>query len=410
MGSASGCASSGGGKDLRQSPPIGAIPIKARLDGSGTPTRASLDLVAPLNTFGLELLAHECAADRSGNVVISPASIGDALAMTLAGARAQTAVQMRRALCLQDLTPSQVDQGWADLVGLFHAKTNARVRVANSLWLRHGVAYTPTFLATNRQYFAATARDLQGDPSAASKAINSWAELQTDGLIKNLIGPTDLNSAVSLVLVNTIYVAAGWKHFPSSATNSGPFVLSSGRSVDVPMMHGVVTANVARTADYVAVPIRANGSITVTLVVPSGQETPESVVSILMKRGLHSLNEHTTYASVDIALPRVHVSFTDEDLDTTLQGLGMMRAFSPAEANFTGIASGPLWISQIVHKAVLDLNEKGVVAAAGTAVVMAGAAPPKVHLEVRADRPFVVLLSDGNSGAPLFMAVVRDPR
>jgi serpin B len=151
--------------------------------------------------------------------------------------------------------------------------------------------------------------------------------------------------------------------------------------------------------------------VNVTVVVPKGDQTPESVVSLLEKRGLGSLEEHLTYANVQLALPRFEARFGDS-LTQALQGLGMTRAFSKDQADFSGMATAkPLWISDVVHEAVLDVNEKGVEAAAGTAVIMAGAGPPTKSITIRADRPFVVVLSVGTyPQVPLFVAIERDPR
>ena len=178
------------------------------------------------------------------------------------------------------------------------------------------------------------------------------------------------------------------------------------------MMHGHLGADVIQTPAYLALPLSANGQVTVTIVLPKAGQTPESILPLLAHGGLAALNDNSDSQPyiVDLSLPRVRTSFTDDSLGTILQGLGMTRAFNPSGAQFGGITPGPLWISQVVHKATLDLNEQGVEAAAGTAVLLETGAPPTKHLTVRVDRPFIVVLSEGESGAPLFMAVVRDPR
>jgi serine protease inhibitor len=246
-------------------------------------------------------------------------------------------------------------------------------------------------------------------PDAAAKQINDWVDERTGGRIKQLVRP--IGPQVVLVLVNATYVKAGWDYFKTVDTRPGTFTLAGGKRVQVPMMHGQIGSDVTQTAAYIALPLMANGLVTVTVVVPKEGQTPESILPLLAHGGLAALdaNMHSQPAIVDLALPRLHASFTDSDLGTALQELGISRAFS-AQAQFGGITSSPLWISKVVHEATLDLNEQGVEAAAGTAVEMATGALPTKHLIVRVDRPFIVVLSEGESGAPLFMAIVRDPR
>jgi len=222
-----------------------------------------------------------------------------------------------------------------------------------------------------------------------------------------------LTSTVS-VLVNTIYVKAGWVSphlFDKADTRLEPFTLADGTKADVEMMHGQFATQVAETPEYDAVPIPANGEVNVTVVVPKGDQTPESIVPLLEKRDLGSFQKHTTYANVQLALPRFTARFGD-NLTQALQGLGVTKAFSPDQADFSGMATPkPLWIGEVVHQAVLDVNEEGVEAAAGTAVLMAGAGPPTNSITIRADRPFVVVLSVGvYPQVPLFVAIERDPR
>lgn len=366
-------------------------------------------MATPLDQFGLALLSLEAQENPTANVVISPASIQDALLMTLNGAEGETATQMQKALGLKNVGLHEADQSRADLITYLQSKTDAQIRIANSLWLRHGVAFRPAFLDTDRDYFAADAAVLPDDPHAAASQINDWVDKRTGGRITNLVGPVSPDT--ELTLVNATYAKAGWDYFKTADTSAGKFTLGGGQTVRVPMMHGHLDADVTQTANYLALPLTANGQVTVTVVLPKAGQTPEAILPQLVHGGLAALSSNMGSQSyiVDLALPRVAASFTDDSLKTALQGLGMTRAFTQ-QAQFQGIASGPLWIDQVVHKATLDLNEQGVEAAAGTAVLMAGAAPPTKHLIVNVDHPFIVVLSEGESGTPLFMAIVRDPR
>jgi serine protease inhibitor len=385
------------------------LPVKGEPGGTTSPARDTRVLVEPLGRFGLTLLSREAAAHPAGNVVLSPASIADALTMTLNGARGETAAQMQRALGLGGIDLQRADQAWADLIAWTDAKTDADLRIANSLWLKQGYPFVPAFLQTNRDSFAADTVPLPADPTAAVDAINGWVDQRTDGRIPRLV--SQLDPATVAVLVNATLVKAGWVvPFRAADTRSEQFTLANGTSVRVPTMHAQLDLEVATTPRYEAVTLPANGVVEVTFIVPKGAATADSLVTAMARNGLGPLDRGRHLALVDLALPRFKATFSDS-VRSSLEAMGMTNAFSTTAADFSGMATArPLWIDDVVHQAVLDINEKGVEAAAGTAVFMAGAMP-QGSVTVRVDRPFVAVLTVGTYPKfPLFVAVVRDPR
>jgi serine protease inhibitor len=389
--------------------PMPAKPAKAVVD-SYADSRA---LAAPLWAFGFDLLARQ-AAKTGGNVVVSPVSLSAALAMTLNGARGATATQMRQVLRFESLDPQATIQAWANLIADSNATRRAQVRIADSLWLRDGVPYIPAFLAANRDYFAADTRNLPADLTQAPAVINDWISGKTGGRIKDLISKVPDNTA--LVLVNTVYTKVAWSYFDKHWTEPQPFTLANGTKVQVPMMRGVLDARVADTTEYVAVPVQTNGELTFWVIVPKGTQTPESVVALLRDRGVGSLSTHAPSTSVDLRMPRFRIEFTSQNLPDDLAAMGMPDAFSPDTADFSGMADlsklgVPIFIGNVLQKAMIDVKETGIEAAAASAVLMdVGGAPMVPRYTVRADRPFLVVLTGSNTNAPLFMALVRDPR
>jgi serpin B len=392
------------------SPPV---PAKGRKGRRNEPAPGVRLLAEPLDRFALALLSLEAAAAPEGNVVLSPASVHDALTMTLNGARGSTALEMRESLGIDRVGLARADQAWADLIAYLHEKKDAEIRVANSLWLKDEISFSPAFLSTNHDYFAADAQSLPADLKAAASAINGWVEKRTGGRITELVSEGSLDLETVAVLVNTLYVKAGWRDelFDEKDTRPEPFTLPSKSKVDVPMMHAAFCGQIASTPEYDAVPVPANGQVDVTVVVPKGDQTPESVVGLLQQRGLESLREHTRHVRVDLSLPRFEARFHDS-LAASLQHMGMSRAFTPGKADFSGITEDiPLSIDDVVHEAVLEVNERGVEAAAGTAVTMGRAMAKSETVTIRADRPFMVVLGVGSCPhLPLFTAIVRDPR
>ena len=213
------------------------------------------------------------------------------------------------------------------------------------------------------------------------------------------------------MLVNTVYAKVGWDCFEPQRTESRPFTLGEGATVQVPTMEGHMAAEVAITPEYDAVPVETNGELTFWVVVPKGSQTPESVAALLGERGVAALSKDATYAEVDLQLPRFRIEYTADALDADLTAMGMPDAFSSASADFSGMANVKgLCISSVIQKAMIDVSERGIEAAAGSAVMMDGAGPPTEKLTVHDDRPFLVALLGSYTEAPLFMALVRDPR
>lgn len=390
------------------SPAAPALPKQGRADPSVSEAGSLAD---PLAAFGFALLTKEAAA-TSENVVISPASIHAVLSMLLTGAEGETATEIERALALEGLTGTALGQAWADLITGAQAGEGSKVRIADSLWLRAGVPFVPDFLDANRDYFAADLRELPGDPSEAAEQVNSWVEKRTAGRITDLVSPGDFSAATILTLVNTVYLKVKWEHFDPAVTRPEPFTLEGGEPVEVPMMQARLEAGYGSTDVYDTVALGTDGPVTVWIVVPKGSHTPEQAAEVLGDGGYRTLLETATPVEGSIALPRLSLEYESEGLKEHLEALGIARAFSPDEADFTGIADagGRVYVEAILHKADLDLDEEGVEAAAATGAVVGVTSMPVETFAVRADRPFLVILAEEGSGAPLFTALVRDPR
>jgi len=390
------------------SPAAPALPEQGRADPLVSEAGALTD---PLAAFGFALLARE-AATTSDNVVISPASVHAVLSMLHTGAEGETAAEIEQALALDGLTGAALGQAWADLIASAQASEGSKVSIANSLWLRDGVPFVPAFIDTNRDYFAADMRELPGDPAEAATQVNDWVEQRTAGRITELVSPGDFSEATILTLVNTVYLKVRWEHFDPAVTRPESFTLESGEAVDVPMMQSRLEAGYGSTDVYDAVALSTDGPVTVWIVVPKGAHTPEAAAVALGDGGYRDLLDTAKPVEGSLAVPRLSLEYESERLQEHLEALGIVRAFSPAEADFTGIADlgGRVYVEAILHKADLDLDEEGVEAAAATGAVVGVTGVPVDAFVVRADRPFLVILAEEASGAPLFTALVRDPR
>jgi serine protease inhibitor len=424
----------------RGSSPAAAAEMPTKGSAKGSSADAG-ELKVPLARFGVDLLARE-AALTDGNVVVSPASLHAVLAMLLNGADGETAAEMRRALAVDGLDQAAVNQGWADIIVTAQSGKQPEVKIANSLWLRDGVPFKQPFLDLNRDYFAAGTLPLPGDPTEAADQINAWVEKNTAGKITQLVTPQSFTPDSLLALVNTIHLKVKWKHFDKELTQQEPFNLAGGGNVDVPMMHTHLETRAASTELCDAVRLSTSGPVDFWLIVPKGDETPETVLAAFAGgsagaaaagsgvaavetpppadadapattgggTGLSDLFDQAQTTEGDLAMPRLDLSYTAQDLKGDLEAAGMTRAFIPDQAEFPGIADvDPLFVETIVQKAILEVNEEGVEAAAATGAIVGTTAMPVSGFDVRADRPYLVVLTENRSDATLFMALVRDP-
>lgn len=368
-------------------------------------------LVAADDRFGVDLLA---SVPATGNVALSPASVAIALQMVAAGARGRTAAELAHVLHGSSTVPA----AQALLGGLAATERDDTdtLRVANTVWTQRGMPVRQAFSTTLRTTFDAALRtaDFQADADGARREVNRTVAGQTDGMIGQLFPPGSLDGTTRLVLTNAIYLSASWaRAFDPKDTTPGPFTLADGTVVRVPMMRATPDEPTDKTYGYAAGPgyqlvtlPYTGGRLAFTVLLPTG--SPADLLKIMRDKGLPALLDTVRPAGIALALPRFTIS-SDVDLSRTLSGLGMPDAFGPG-ADFSGITTAePLRLQTVRHDAVVRVDEHGTVAAAATGVGAQSTAmvvPPTVTV----DRPFLFVITDTASGAPLLLGRVSDPR
>jgi serpin B len=368
-------------------------------------------------------LAEQAAADAAfgtdlylklagpGNLVLSPASIAAALRMALTGARGETAAAMAQALHLD--SPEAARAGLRELPEAA-AASDGLLSAYNTAWIESDLSVRAGFLdqpvAVERASFAR-------QPEAARQAINSAVAEQTRGKITDLIQPGLIGGLTRLVLVNAIYFKARWEHqFPARDTRKEPFYPQRSGPAQVDMMHMQARLAYHRGDGFTAALLPYEGApLAMVVVLPDGP-LPELAGRLEELGGvsgvLHGILADPAEYDVDLRLPKftVTAAFLLRD---TLQALGLGRAFSD-DADFSGITDEkPLSISEVVHKAFIDIDEQGTEAAAATAVVMRVAGlirkPPAKRVVLTVDRPFLFAVVETNSGLPLFLGQLTRP-
>lgn len=369
------------------------------------------------NEFATDLYAR-LRSDKSTNQFFSPYSISTAIAMTYAGAEGPTQAQIAKVLHFP-VPEAKLHSAFNTLGNLlaFSDKTPGfQLRVANRLWGQKGFHFLPEFLhVTNANYGADLGLLDFKQAEAARKTINSWIEEQTDRKIQDLIAPGVLDADTRLVLTNAIYFKARWTHeFSKSATTDAPFHTSDSQQITVPMMHQTHRLRYAASdnVQLLELPYAEDGRLSMLILLPKKIDGLTDLEKGLTSENLQKWTAGLKSRPVKVHLPRFKMT-SEFSLGDLLESMGMPLAFSD-KADFSRMSTQEqLFISAVIHKAFVDVNEEGTEAAAATAVVMhptAAFPSPEEPVEFRADHPFVFLIRDNRTQSILFLGRMLNPK
>jgi serpin B len=437
---------------------IGALPALALgvVVASGNVQADSRALTKAYNQSGQELFRALAAAP--GNVVLSPLSIGTAMAMVLAGARGDTEAEMRQVL-RHTLSGEAIDRANAEALAALMAEaptcsagftlngqrceapapqdkdvpcpqdarragalcvTDARpspvkLRIANALMLVNPSAMiADVYRDTIRNHYRA-----EIFPGADLATVNAWVKDRTEGKIPKILDR--LNPQDSHVLLNAVYFNAPWAHaFAKAATRDREFFLTATDKVEVPTMSQTSAFAIEKGEGYQAIRLPyARDNLSMIVIRPDAIDGIDAVIAKLDIAKIEALQEALRKAQrrmVELSLPKFKFEFA-ADLIPPFKALGMKKVFDPAQSDLSGMTGLPReqaqsTIDQIAHRAVIDVAEEGTEAAAATAVVIAtrSAAPGPQPERFTVDRPFMFLIADDATGAILFAGRVSDPR
>jgi serpin B len=393
---------------------------KERATSPDVPAPDTAELVGGDSAFAFDLY-HTLREEKDGNLFYSPHSISLALAMTYAGARGETERQMADTLHFtlpQDhLHPAfnGLDLALASRGEGAEGKDDQgfRLNIVNAIWGQESYEFLAEFLDTLGVNYGAGLRllDFAGDPEASRVTINDWVSEQTEDRIKDLIPQGAINELTRLVLTNAIYFNAAWAEpFGESLTKDGPFFLLDGSQVAVPMMRQTTSLGYTEGAGYQAVELPYDGQeLSMVIFLPEAG-TFEAFEESLDAERADAILQSLGRREVALIMPKFEVE-SDFSLADALAALGMPVAFSP-DADFSGMdGTYDLFISDVIHKAFVSVDEAGTEAAAATAVIMEAEAALEEEepIEVTVDRPFIFIIRDIETEAILFVGRVVNP-
>jgi serpin B len=361
------------------------------------------------NVFSLNLFKKLNSANTSNaNLFVSPLSVSFALGMTSNGANGQTLDAIRNTLNFAGLTQQQVNNYYNNLItNLPLLNPNTTLKIANSIWYKQGFDVLPAFLKTNTDDFNARIQALDFNNQSSVNTINNWVKDNTGGKIPDIIDQLDPQAV--MYLVNAIYFKSSWNQkFDPAKTRSKPFYKTDGSQVPASFMTGIkdYSYNAEGNISIFEMPY-SDKKFSMVIIMPTDGTPLKDVVNNLDPAKWKNLTKRLTALNSEISLPKFKFSY-NVTLNNSLVDLGMGIAFTD-NADFSLInAGGNLKISEVKHKAFVDIDESGTTAAAATSV---GIVPTSVLIPktVTIDHPFVFAIREMSSRLILIMGTVNDP-
>ncbi|KAI0208456.1 Serpin B3, partial [Lamellibrachia satsuma] len=364
------------------------------------------------NDFAMDLYSQIRSNSVGKNIFFSPFSVSSALAMVYAGAKGNTKTEMANVLKL-DSVNKNVHAGFRRLFTEFNDPTNNyNLSIANAFFGRQGYTFLNSYRNRIAQYYYALLKNLNfaGHSEASRKYINDWVATNTNQKIKDLLRPGFISDLTVAVLVNTIYFKGLWKiPFHVNYTISNTFQLSATESVTIKMMnsagHRFQYAEVSNLNCQILELPYVGDEVSMYILLPNTVDGLAALEAQLTSVKLNNAISDMEEAKVDVSIPKFTMTLT-LDLNTMLKAMGMKDMFD--NADLSGIdGTRNLVVSKVVHKAYIDVNEKGTEAAAATGIgIECSIQCPKIF---KADHPFLFFIREKVTDSILFSGRVLTP-
>ena len=377
-------------------------------NGSFDRKKINIDLVKGNSRFAFNIFKQINKEDENKSVFISPLSISTALTMTYLGAGTSTKEAMAKALEYTGISDDMLNESYKNLVKyLKQPDKKIELNISNSLWIREGEVIKENFLSSNKDIFDASVNYLDLSNANAADTINKWISDATKKKIEKMLEPP-IPSDIVMYLINAIYFKGDWKDkFNERNTYDTLFNAGNGLASQAMMMSKNGRIEYGQGDGYKAVRLPyGSGNIAMYCTLPEKNVPGNKFIEALDDKKWKDIKTNILKKKeVNLNLPRFKVDYGIKNLNDSLSSLGMEEAFS-GTADFSGIRDG-ICISRVLHKAVIEVNEKGSEAAAATVVEMkeTAAADPLTFI---ADRPFVFVIADDVTGTILFMGKLYD--
>ncbi|KAL5234128.1 hypothetical protein ACI65C_001538 [Semiaphis heraclei] len=358
-------------------------------------------------------LYKELAKTETGNIFYSPFSIHVIMFMASVGAASKTFDEMINVIHLNKTTHSM--EAYKNLLEDLLSE-NDNLKLATGMFVDTAFNVKDSFVENSKKYLKSSMEKLnfKNDPEQQRQHINNWVLSKTNNKIKDLFPKDSITQATALVLANAVHFKSGWAHKFNDAEDDSFYVTPSNK-VTVKMMTLVHDLQYYHDSDLKFAALELpyeHHAFKMIILLPDAKDGLKDLENNFSKINLHEISNKMTQHHVTVKLPRFKLEQTLQ-LEETLSNLGCPTMFTRA-ANFSNIVeNGDLYVTKVVHKAYVDVNELGTEAAAATALTMVKYSarypvePPK-KVEFHADRPFVVAIVSRTFDV-LFMGRLSNP-
>ncbi len=373
--------------------------------GIGCEAVSSTATAETANSFWGKLLGEACREMNQENICLSPMSAQFAMAMVASGAEGKTKKEICDAMQLGDSANINSRRLLDDIATKTVWNEHGDVRIANSIWIKEGFDVKQEFIDTNKEFFDALVESAEFNQETV-KRVNDWCNENTNGKIPTIIDR--FTDSDRMLLINALYLKAAWsKPFREENTTKQIFTTEKGEEIEVPTM--AIRSNEPFYSDDMVsmVSKRLQGGYSMLFILP-GEGVKCDEAAEYVAKDFDTLLKNMEVCNVFLSLPKFTTDFS-VSLKPILANLGITRAFG-SKAQFGGISDEALFISDVVQKTYINVNEKGTEAAAVT-VAVAGALsmrPPKTEV-ITFDRPFIYAIVKDNGNHVLFAGKVGNP-
>ncbi|XP_063779112.1 leukocyte elastase inhibitor isoform X2 [Pseudophryne corroboree] len=378
------------------------------------------ELSSACTHFSLDLFKTLSQNNPKGNIFYSPISISAAMAMVYMGTKGKTAEQISKAMHFDGI--KDLHTNFQTLNAEINKKSSSSyaLHLANQLFGEKTFNFQTEFLSSLQSLYHAKLGtvDFITAWEAARKEINTWVSEQTKGKIPEVLPAGSVDASTKLVLVNAIYFKGDWaKKFDTTNTKEVPFRLSKNDQKPVKMMYqlkkfpfGYVSEVNCRILELPYV----GGELSMIILLPDNIDDDTTGLQKLEKElTLEKFQEWTGPGNmypvdVHVHLPKFKLEDTYK-LKSPLSTLGIVDVFDKGHADLSGMSgSCNLFLSEVIHKSFVEVNEEGTEAAAATAGIAMVMSLPREE-EFNADHPFLFIIRDNKNGTILFLGRYCSP-
>ena len=377
-------------------------------------TRAELEMVGANNEFAFDFYNQLNAHVGQHNMMVSPLSLTQAMAMLANGADGDTKAELVKVLGFEGYSLEEMNAYYMNLnKGLLSVDKATKLSLANSFWLNNQYTAIDSYKKTLQTYFDAEVQELAFDNTIYA-IINRWVEENTYGCIKNMLYEGDINNSIVMALLNATYFKGVWKNkFKKKNTFKGNFEAPDKSSFVEYMKQERLEANVYEDKECKLIELPyGNEAFGMVVVLPNEElsldELTQSVDADKWQSWMEQLSFHT---NVLVQLPKFTGKYEyNENLKQTLIEMGVVDAFSKHDADFSQMIKAETYVDIIKQNSFIEVNEEGTEAAAAVYNGMNMSDGGMKVFEFKATRPFFYAIKEKSTNAILFMGKVTNPK